>query len=206
MTIPQHTLDHYNPLNNQTTALARRRDCAGSNDHLVGKTRRPNRIINLLIDTSLELVGAGSLDRTASRYALGAGRSHTALVARGAGPLCPAAAQTREKIATWRRWRWQIGASCAGATLDHAALLPGWRGTTPYYWLLACSLLIQSAEIVLRGDPSADYLVEKFGKGIEMLAMGTGEIVRYSNPHPAIRQFHEQLTTGQDGGHRHVSR
>src|SRR5690606_25165710 len=84
-------------------------------------------------------------------------------------------------------------------TLDHAALLPGWRGTTPYYWLLACSQIIQSAEIVLRGDPSASYLVEKFGKGVETLARGTGEMARYGNPPPAIRRFHEQLTAAQDG-------
>jgi hypothetical protein len=84
-------------------------------------------------------------------------------------------------------------------TLDHAALLPGWRGTTAYYWLLACTLLMQSAEIILREDPSMSYLVEKFSKGIETLAQGTGEIVRYSGSvPPAIRQLHEQLTAPSD--------
>jgi len=90
-------------------------------------------------------------------------------------------------------------------TLDHAALLPGWRGTTAYYWLLACTQIIRSAEVVLQGDPDADYLVEKFGKALEMLGMGTGEIVHYGHPHPAIRQFHERITA-QDKEGDHVSR
>jgi hypothetical protein len=84
-------------------------------------------------------------------------------------------------------------------TLDHAALLPGWRGTAPYYWLLACTQIIHSAEIVLRQDSSADYLAEKFGKGLEMLGIGAGEIVRHGNPHPVIRWFHERLTTQDQG-------
>jgi len=86
-------------------------------------------------------------------------------------------------------------------TLDHAALLPGWRGTTAYYWLLASTQIIHSAEIVLREDPDADYLVEKFGKGIAGLGMGLGEIVHYGNPHPAIRRFHERLTAQDTEGH-----
>jgi hypothetical protein len=85
-------------------------------------------------------------------------------------------------------------------TLDHVALLPGWQGTAPYYWLLACTQIIRSAEIVLQGDPSADYLVEKFGKALEMLGMGTGEIVHYGHPHPAIRRFHERLTAPDKEG------
>ncbi len=84
-------------------------------------------------------------------------------------------------------------------TLDHAALLPGWRGTAPYYWLRACSLLVQAAEIVLRDDPSESYLVEKFSGCLQSLTMGTGEIVRYGNSSLALLRFYEQLTAAQDG-------
>lgn len=166
-----------------------------------------NRIMNLLIDASMELVGAEFYAGAGKRLgnALGALDDHTPAVVKhavehldnfvtGEQPWV-----AREKIAHMATLALAESARRALVrTLDHAALLPGWRGTAPYYWLLACAQIIQSAEIVLREDPSANYLVEKFGKGIEMLARGTGEMVRYGNPPPTIRQFHERLTATSD--------
>lgn len=164
---------------------------------------RHNQIMNLLIDTSLELAGAEFYTGAETRLgsALGAFDEDTP-------PLVKHAVDHLNHFVTDER-SWEARAKIARMatlalaesarralvrTLDHAALLPGWRGMAPYYWLLACTQIIQSAEIVLRDDPSASYLDEKFGKGIELLARGTGEMVRCSNPPPAIRQFHERLT------------
>lgn len=172
-----------------------------------------NRIMNLLIDASMELVGAVPYAGAGQRLgnALGVLDDHTpALVKLASAHLDHFAAgerpwETREKIAHMATLALAESARRALVrTLDHAALLPGWRGTAPYYWLLACTQIIQSAEIVLREDPSADYLVEKFGKALEMLGMGTGEIVHYGHPHPAICQFHERLAA-QSKESRHAS-
>jgi hypothetical protein len=167
-----------------------------------------NRIMNLLIDASMELAGAEFYAGAEKRLgnALGALDEHTpALVQLAVDHLDHFVTgerpwEAREKIAHMATLALSESARRALVrTLDHAALLPGWRGTAPYYWLLACTLLIQSAEIVLREDPSVSYLVEKFGEGIEKLAMGTGEIVRCTgNPSTAIRQFHQQLTASPD--------
>jgi hypothetical protein len=220
MTIPQHTLDNYTAhYNNQTyTAFSAALATALGLDERVVRLEKHDdnhhRIMSLLIDASLELAGAECYAGAGLRLgsALGALDEHTpALVKLASAHLDHFATgeqshQVREKIALMATLALAESARRALVrTLDHAALLPGWRGTTAYYWLLACSQIIQSAEIVLREDPSASYLVEKFGKAIEMLAMGTGEIVRYSSPPPAIRQFHEQLTA-QDKEGCHVSR
>jgi hypothetical protein len=174
-----------------------------------------NRIMNLLIDTSMELAGAEFHAGAGKRLgnALGALDEHTPILVKHAVDHLDHFAtgerswEAREKIAHMATLALAESARRALVwTLDHAALLPGWRGTAPYYWLLACAQIIQSAEIVLREDPSASYLVEKFGKGIEMLAHGTGEIMRASeNPPPAIRCLHEQLAA-QDGRHPDVSK
>lgn len=169
---------------------------------------RHNRLMNQLTDTAMELVGAEFYAGAGQRLgnALGTFDEHTPeLVERAITHLNNFVTGdrpwiAREKIAHMATLALAESARRALVrTLDHAALLPGWRGTTPYYWLLACSQIIQSAEIVLRGDSSASYLVEKFGKGVETLARGTGEMTRYGNPPPAIRRFHEQLTAAQDG-------
>ncbi len=209
MIIPQPTLDHYNAhFNNQTyTAFSAALATAlGLDDRVVRLEKHDdnhNRIMNLLIDMSLELVGAECYAGAGQRLgsALGALDEHTPTLVKLASAHLDHFAtgdhpwQTREKITHMATLALAESARRALVrTLDHAALLPGWRGTAPYYWLLACTQIIHSAEIVLQGDPSADYLVEKFSKGIEMLVMGTGEIVRYSSPPPAIRQFHEQLS------------
>ncbi len=221
MAIPQHTLDHYNArYNNQTyrafsEALAAALGLDERVTQLETYDERHNQIMNLLIDASMELVGAEFYTGAGQRLgsALGALDEHTpTLVKLAVAHLDHFATgerpwQVREQIAHMATLALAESARRALVrTLDHAALLPGWRGTAPYYWLLACTQIIHSAEIVLQGDPSADYLVEKFGKGIEMLAMGTGEIVRYSSPPPAIRQFHEQLSATHDEEQRHVSR
>ena len=209
-TIPQPVLDVYNThYNNQTylafsVALAAALGLDERVTQLEAYDERHNRIMNLLIDASLELLGseyhAGAGQRLGE--ALGALDDHTPRLVR-------LAVEHLNHFVTGKR-PWEVHEQVAlmatlalaesarralVRTLDHAALLPGWRGTTAYYWLLASAQIIHAAEIVLQGDPSADYLVEKFGKGIEMLVWGTGEIVHYGNPHPAIRQFHERLTT-----------
>lgn len=219
-TIPQHVLDKYNAhYNNQTyRAFGNALVVALGLDERVTQMEafdeRHNQIMNLLIDTSLELSGAEFYAGAGRRLgdALGALDDHTPTLVKlavehlnhfvtGDRPW-----QTHEKIAHIATLALAESARRALVrTLDHAALLPGWRGTTAYYWLLACTLLIHSAEIVLREDPSLSYLIEKFGKGIETLALGTGEIVHYSGiVPPAIREFHERLTVPDREG-CHVS-
>jgi hypothetical protein len=220
MAIPQPVLDLYNAhYNNQTyRAFSAALAAALGVDEPVTRVEtydeRHNRIMNLLIDTSLELSGAEFYAGASKRLgnALGALDEHTpALVKLAVEHLNhfvtgDRAWEAHQRIALMATLALAESARRALVrTLDHAALLSGWRGTTAYYWLLACSLLIQSAEIVLRGDPSAGYLVERFGKGVEMLAMGTGEIVRYSGSPPLdIQKFHKQLTV-HDKECRHVT-
>jgi len=164
---------------------------------------RHNKLMNQLIDASMELAGAEFYAGAGKRLgnALGTFDEHTpSLVKLACDHLNNFITEdqpwiAREKIAHMATLALAESARRALVRmLDHAALLSGWRGTTPYYWLLACSLLVQAAEIVLRDDPSESYLVEKFSKGLDMLGMGTGEIVRCGNPHPVIRLFHERLT------------
>ncbi len=213
MNIPQPVLDWYNAhYNNQTyrafsAALAAALGLDERVTQLEAYDERHNRIMNLLIDTSLELSGAEFYAGAGKRLgnALGALDEHTpALVKHAVDHLNNFATGKRpwavhEKIAHMATLALAESARRALVrTLDHAALLPGWRGTTAYYWLLACTLFIQSAEIVLREDPSVSYLIEKFGKGIETLALGTGEIVCCTdNPPPVIRHIHEQLVASQ---------
>mgnify|MGYP001493598952 CR=1 FL=1 len=217
MTIPQHMLDTYNTHYNNRTyrAFSAALAAALGLDERVARSEahdeRHNRIMNLLIDASFELVGsechAGAGQQLGE--ALGVLDDHTPRLVR-------LAVEHLNHFVTDKR-PWEVHeqiahmASLALAeaarralvrALDHAALLPGWRGTTAYYWLLASTQIIHSAEIVLREDPDADYLVEKFRKALEMLGMGTGEIVHYGNPHPAIRRFHKRLTA-QDTEGRH---
>jgi hypothetical protein len=220
MAIPQCTLDNYNAHYNNPTYRAFSAALAaalGLDDRVVRLEKHDdnhNRIMNLLIDASLELAGAechaGAGQRLGS--ALGALDEHTpALVKLASAHLDYFATgerpwKVREKIAHMATLALAESARRALVrTLDHAALLPGWQGTAPYYWLLACTQIIRSAEIILQGDPSADYLVEKFSKALEMLGMGTGEIVHYGSPPPAIRRFYERLTA-QDTEGCHVSR
>lgn len=169
---------------------------------------RHNKLMNQLTDTAMELVGAEFYAGAGTRLgnALGTFDEHTpSLVKLACDHLNSFITEdqpwvAREKIAHLATLALaEYARRALVQTLDHAALLPGWRGTAPYYWLLACSQIIQSAEIVLRDDPSESYLVEKFSKGLDMLGMGTGEIVRYGNPPSAIRRFHEQLTSSKDG-------
>jgi len=213
--IPQLVLDTYNThYNNQTytafsLALATALGLDARVVHLEAHDDNHNRIMNLLIDASLELVGseyhAGAGQRLGE--ALGALDAHTPWLVR-------LAVEHLNHFVTDKR-PWEVHEQIASMatlalaesarralvrTLDHAALLPGWHGTTAYYWLLASTQIIRSAEIVLRQDPDADYLVEKFGKALEMLGMGAGEIVRYTHPHPAIRRFCERLTAPEAEG------
>lgn len=214
-TIPQAVWDHYHACyDNQTyrafsEALAAALGLDERVTQLEAYDGRHNRIMNLLIDASFELVGseyhAGAGQRLGE--ALGELADHTPrLVRLAVGHLNHFVTGKRpwevhEQIASMATLALAESARRALVrTLDHAALLPGWRGTTAYYWLLASTQIIHAAEIVLRQDPDADYLVEKFGKGIEGLGMGLGEIVRYGNPHPVICRFHGRLTAQDKEG------
>ncbi len=169
---------------------------------------RHNQIMNQLTDAAMELAGAEFYTGAGKRLgnALGEFDEHTPkLVKLACGHLNNFVTEDRPWIARQKISHLATLALAEHArrvlmqTLDHAALLPGWRGTAPYYWLRACSLLVQAAEIVLRDDPSESYLVEKFGACLQSLISGTGEMVRYGNPPLAIQRFHEQLTATQDG-------
>ncbi len=173
------------------------------------------KLMNQLTDTAMELVGAEFYAGTGKRLgdALGTFGEHTPdLVKLALDHLNNFADSdkpwiTREKIAHLATLALaEYARRALVQTLDHAALLTGWQGTAPYYWLRACSLLVQSAEIVLRGDPSGSYLVEKFELGIRALKMGTGEIARYNANSPAaILRFHEQIAATQDRRQSDVS-
>jgi len=216
MTTPQAVYAQYHACYNNQTYRAFSRTLAvalGIDEPLTTYHEQHNRLMNLLTDTALELVGADVYVGSGKRLAelLAAVGDYTPMVVQLATAHLDQFAvgdkvwKTREQIAEIATLALtEYARRVLVRMLDHAALLPGWHGTTPYYWLLACSQMLHAAEIILRDDPSADYLVEKFGKGIEMLARGTDEIVRYGNPHPAIRQFHEQLTV-QDKAGDHVS-
>lgn len=215
MTIPQHTLDHYNVhYNNQTyRAFSEALVSALGLDERVVRLEahddNHNRIMNLLIDASFEMLGseyhAGAGQRLGE--ALGALDDHAPTLVRLAAAHLDNFAAGDCPWKAWEKIAHMATLALAESarrvlvrTLDHAALLPGWQGTAPYYWLLASTQIIHSAEIILREDPDADYLVEKFGKALEMLGMGTSEIVHYGHPHPAIRQFHEQFTAQHTEG------
>lgn len=169
---------------------------------------RHNEIMNQLTDAALELAGAEVYTGAGQRLgnALGTLDAHTPAVVTLAinhlNNFIPDGrpSETREKIAHMATLALAEHARRALVqTLDHAALLTGWQGTAPYYWLCACSLLVQSAEIVLRHDPSESYLVKKFDHGIQALTMGTGEMMRYSASPPAtIQRVHEQLSATKD--------
>jgi hypothetical protein len=206
ITIPQAVYDQYNACYNNQTYRAFSHTLAtalGIDEPLTTYHEQHNRLMNLLTDTALELVGADVYLGSGKRLAelLATLEDYTPMVVQLAiahldqFAVGDKAWKTREHIAEIATLALtEYARRVLVRMLDHAALLPGWHGTAPYYWLLACSQILHAAEIILRDDPSADYLVEKFGKGIEMLARGTDEIVRYGNPHPAIQQFHEQLT------------
>jgi hypothetical protein len=169
---------------------------------------RHNEIMNQLTDAALELTGAEIYAGAGQRLGntLGTLDAHTPAVVTLAithlNNFVPDehSSEAREKIAHMATLALAEHARRALVqTLDHAALLTGWQGTAPYYWLRACSLLVQSAEIVLRHDPGESYLVEKFDHGIQALTMGTGEIMRYSaSPPAAIHRIHEQLSAAKD--------
>jgi hypothetical protein len=220
-TIPQAVYAHYHACYNNDTYRAFSLGLA----HALGLDERVvraemhdehhNRIMNQLTDAAMELVGAEFYAGAGKRLgnALGAFDEHTPnLVNLAAAHLNNFVTEeqpwvARQKIAHLATLALAEHAHRALVqTLDHAALLPGWRGTAPYYWLRACSLLVQAAEIVLRDDPSESYLVEKFNQALQALQMGTGEITRYNANSPAtIRRFHEQMGAMQDGRHPDVS-
>lgn len=212
-TIPQAMLDHYQACyNNQTyttfrTALAKALGLDEAVTRFETHDERHQGIMNLLIDTALELLGsevyAGAGQQLGS--ALGGLEGHTPALVRLAVEhlkrfvVGEHVREARQKIAHMAALALAESARrVLVQALDHAAQLPGWQGIVPYEWLLACTQLIRSADIVLRADPSATYLDEKFSTAIEWLACGAGEMARHGSPPPSIRQFHERMTAGSD--------
>ncbi len=215
LTIPQPVLERYHAGYDNTTfgAFSAALAAALGLDPTVGRLdaydERHHRLTGLLTDTALELVGAEFYTGAALRLgdALGTLDAHTPrLVELAIAHLerFATGSQARETVARMATLALaEFARRALVRTLDHAALLPGWRGTVPYDWLLACALLIQSAEILLREDPGTSYLDEKFGQGVERLARGADDMLRATvSPPAAVRTFHARM--GSTGG-RHVS-
>ena len=221
-TIPQPVLDTYNAhYNNQTyrafsAALAAALGLDERVTQLETYDERHNRIMNLLIDTSLELSGAEFYAGAGQRLgnALGALDEHTPALVKLASTHLDHFADRRTPLAGTRADRphgdtgaGRIGASCAGADA-------GSRG--PAAGLARhCSLLLAAglhADHPLRRDCLTRRSQRRLpGREVRQryrdAGMGTGEIVRYGNPPPAIRQFHEQLTAQRPKSRAaHVSR
>jgi hypothetical protein len=211
---PQAVYDQYHACYNNQTYSAFSRALAtalGIDDPLTTYHEQHNQIMNLLTDTALELVGSDAHTGSGRRLAdmlIETGDYlptlvHVAILHLDEFSVGNTLWKTREKIAEIATLAFaEYARRMLVRTLDHAALIPGWRGSTAYYWLLTCTLFAQSAGIILQEDHHGEYLVEKFNKGIEVLLLGTGEIARASGEWvPAIRQFHEQLTRAQQDKH-----
>lgn len=213
MTIPQPVLDWYNArYNNQTyrafsTALAAALGLDERVAQLEVYDERHNRIMNLLIDTSLELVGAEFYAGAGKRLgnALGGLDEHTPALVKLAvdhlnhfvtGDQPWEAHQQIARMATLALA--EYARRTLVGMLGDAALLPGYPCTAAYYWLLASTLFIQSAEIVLRDDPSASYLAEKFGKGLDLLVSGMDDLTRSGSVPPVLQRLQDRLHSAPD--------
>jgi len=212
-TIPQAMLDHYQACyNNQTytafrTALAKALGLDEAVTRFETHDERPQGSMNLLIDTALELLGsevyAGAGQQLGS--ALGGLEGHTpALVRLAVAHLNRFTVgehfwQARQQIAHMATVALvEAARGTLAEAVEHAAQIPGWRGTVPHAWLLGCTQLMRSADLVLRGDPDPGYLGEKFGKGLAGLVHGAEELVQHGNPPASIRQFHERMADRPD--------
>jgi len=166
-----------------------------------------HRLTALLTDSALEVSGAAFYEGASKRLgqALGALDDHTPALVKIAADHLTHFATGERRLAGQELTAWMITLAMAEyarrtlvGTLGEAALLPGYRYTAAYYWLLASTLFIQSAEIVLRGDPSASYLAEKFGKGLDLLVSGMDDLTR-SGSIPAVLQYlHDRLKLTPD--------
>lgn len=166
-----------------------------------------HRLTALLTDSALEVSGAAFYDGACRRLgqALGALDEHTPALVKLATDHLAHFATGERRLAGQELTAWMITLAMTEyarrtlvGMLGEAALLPGYRCTAAYYWLLASTLFIQSAEIVLRGDPSASYLAEKFGKGLDLLASGMDDLTR-SGSIPAVLQcLHDRLKLTPD--------
>jgi hypothetical protein len=211
--IPQHALDHYHAhYHNPTfkafsTVLAQAMGLDERVARLELYNENHHRITSLLIDASLEVSGAAFYDGASRRLgqALGGLDEHTpALVKLATDHLQPFADGER-RCAGLECIAWLVTLAMAEysrrvlvQTLGEAALLPGYRCTAAYYWLLASTLVIQSAEIVLRQDPDANYLAEKFGKGLDLLAVGMQDLAHSGSVPHVLQNLHDRLKTKTD--------
>lgn len=211
--IPQAALDFYNAhYKNQTFSAfsAAAAQALGLDDRVARLERydeNHHRLTSLLIDSALEISGAAFYEGASRRLgqALGALDDHTsALVKLAADHLVHFAADER-CFAGQELTAWMITLAMAEyarrtliGVLGEASLLPGYRCTAAYYWLLASSLFIQSAEIVLRADPSISYLAEKFGKGLDLLASGMDDLARSGSVPPVLQALQDRLRPSPD--------
>lgn len=211
--ISQAALDFYNAhYQNQTfSAFSAVAAQALGLDERVARLERydenHHRLTSLLIDSALEISGAAFYDGASRRLGqtLGALGEHTpALVKLAIDHLAHFATDER-RSAGQELTAWVLTLAMAEyarrtlvGMLGEAALLPGYRCTAAYYWLLASTLFIQSAEIVLRGDPSASYLAEKFGKGLDLLASGMDALIQSGGTPPILQRLHDRLKSTPD--------
>jgi hypothetical protein len=166
-----------------------------------------HRLTSLLTDSALEISGATFYDGSSRRLgqALGVLDEHTPALVKIAADHLTHFATDERRFAGQELTAWMITLAMAEyarqtlvGMLGEAALLPGYRCTAVYYWLLASTLFIQSAEIVLRADPSASYLAEKFGKGLDLLASGLDDLTRTGNVPPVLQCLHDRLKSTPD--------
>jgi hypothetical protein len=211
--ISQAALDFYNAhYQNQTfrafsAAAAQALDLNDQVTRLERYDENHHRLTSLLTDSALEVSGAAFYDGASRRLgqALGALDAHTPALVKIAADHLAHFATAERRLTGQELTAWMITLAMAEyarrtlvGMLGEAALLPGYRCTAAYYWLLASTLFIQSAEIVLRGDPSASYLSEKFGKGLDLLASGMDDLTR-SGSIPAVLQcLHDRLKLTPD--------
>jgi len=206
--ISQAALDFYNAhYQNQTfRAFSAATAQALGLDERVAQLERydenHHRLTALLTDSALEVSGATFYDGASQRLgqALGALDADTPALVKIAADHLAHFATGERRLAGQELTAWMITLAMAEYTrrtlvgmLGEAALLPGYRCTAAYYWLLASTLFIQSAEIVLRRDPSASYLAEKFGKGLDLLASGMDDLTRPGSIPAVLQCLHDRL-------------
>jgi len=212
--ISQAALDFYNAhYQNQTfRAFSAATAQALGLDERVAQLERydenHHRLTALLTDSALEVSGATFYDGASQRLgqALGALDADTPALVKIAADHLAHFATGERRLAGQELTAWMITLAMAEYTrrtlvgmLGEAALLPGYRCTAAYYWLLASTLFIQSAEIILRDNhPSASYLAEKFGKGLDLLASGMDDLTRSGSLPPVLQCLHDRLKLTPD--------
>jgi hypothetical protein len=212
--ISQTTLDFYNAhYQNQTFRAfsAAAAQALGLDDRVARLEQydeNHHRLTSLLTDSALEVSGAAFYDGASRRLgqSLGALDEHTPALVKIAANHLAHFATGECRLAGQELTAWMIALAMTEyarrtlvGTLGEAALLPGYHCTAAYYWLLASTLFIQSAEIILRDNhPSASYLAEKFGKGLDLLAFGMDDLARSGSVPAVVQCLHNRLKLTPD--------